>query len=348
MKRISLIGMVLLATLGLSGVVTASASAACKETVKHDGNYNRIGLFGTCTEPVKAGTGRYAEVLKSVKSLGSNEECAEVESGSGIYSNEKCEGKEEAGGNYIRVVENEAPFWSTAGARLGAGATHFITAKIYKEGEKGNELKLETPSVGVVVSCTGVNLPFETGVIIGSEGGGAPGTNNEVVHFTGCTVTGNGEKCAVEGKEITTKPLRSELVANVESRTIGKKLLVEFAPFEGSTFATLKFKAETGGKCTFTETPVEGSTAAEVLNEKEKAVELPNTLEEGTSWLTRFPATGITEVWLMKEGPGNAVKVGLKAFSLAASREVGTALILLAKVTGTTLESEETKWSPLP
>jgi len=245
----------------------------------------------------------------------------------------------------------EAPFWSIEGTRLAAGKTHFITTKVYKEGEKGQELKLETPSVGIIVKCTGLNFPFETGVILGSEAE-TPGTNNEVAHFTGCTVTGNGEKCLVVGKEVTTKPIKSELVENVEkegeTKKVGKKLLVEFAPAEGTNFVTLKFEAEKGGECKFTESPVSGSTAAEVLNEKEEPVELPNKLQEFNSGLTRFPATAITEVWLVKAGVGSAVTVGLKAFSLVASREVGTALVLLAKVTGTTLESEERKWSALP
>jgi hypothetical protein len=241
----------------------------------------------------------------------------------------------------------EAPFWSIAGTRLAAGKTHFITAKVYKEGETGHELELATPSAGVSIKCTGLNFPFETGVILGSAAE-SPGTNNEVAHFTGCTVTGNGTKCNVENKEITTNPIKSELVENVESGKAGKTLLVEFAPFTGTQFVTVKFKEETGGKCTTASTKVTGSTAAEVLNEKEEAVKLPNNHEELATGLTRFPKTAITEVWLVKAGVGSVVEVGLVAFG-DASTEVGTALVLLAKVTGTTLESETgTKWSALP
>jgi hypothetical protein len=242
----------------------------------------------------------------------------------------------------------EAPFWSIAGTRLAAGKTHFITAKVYKEGEAGRELKLTTPKLGITIACTGLSFPFETGVILGSAAE-TPGTNNEVAHFTNCTVSGNGEKCNVENKEITTKPIKSELVENVESKAAGKTLLVEFSPFSGEVFAELKFKEETGGKCTNKTTKVTGSVAAEVLNEKEEAVKLPNKLEEGTTWLTRFPATAIEKVWLVKAGVGKEVEVGpLLAFG-DDSIEEGTALVLLAKVTGTTLESETTtKWSPLP
>jgi hypothetical protein len=247
----------------------------------------------------------------------------------------------------VSVAQAEEPFWSIAGTRLAAGKTHFITAKIFKEGTSGHELELETPSAEITIACKGLSFPFETGVILGSEAGTA-GTNNEVAHFTGCTIKGKGagEKCEVENEEITTHPIISELVENVEGGAQGKNLLVEFKPVVPPNFVTIKFKAAAGGKCTFPETIVSGSTAAEVLNEKEEAVKLPNTLQEGTSWLTRFPAAEIKEVWLGKEG--KPVEVGLKAFAKP-SIEKGTALVLLAKVTGKTLETETgTKWSPLP
>jgi hypothetical protein len=242
----------------------------------------------------------------------------------------------------------EAPFWSIAGTRLAAGKTHFITAKVFN----GGSLTLTTPKLGVTIICTGLSFPFETGVILGSEAEN-PGTNNEVAHFTGCTVTGNGEKCNVENKEITTKPIKSELVETVEEvekvKKAGKNLLVEFSPFSGEVFVEIKFKEETGGKCTNKTAKVTGSVAAEVLNEKEEPVKLPNTLQEGTSWLTRFPATAIERVWLVKAGVGKEVEVGPLLLAGDDSTETGTALVLLAKVTGTELESETTtKWSPLP
>jgi hypothetical protein len=123
---------------------------------------------------------------------------------------------------------------------------------------------------------------------------------------------------------------------------------MEFSPLSGEVFAEIKFKEETGGKCTNKTTKVTGSVAAEVLNEKEEAVKA-GSKEEGTSWLVKFPATAVEEVWLVKAGVGKEVEVGpLLAFG-DDSTETGTALVLFAKVTGTTLESESTtKWSPLP
>jgi hypothetical protein len=244
----------------------------------------------------------------------------------------------------------EAPFWSIEGTRLAAGETHFISAKVYREGEEGHELKLITPEEGITVSCAGLTLPFQTGVILGSAAE-TPGTNGEVVRFTHCTVTGNGEKCTVENKEFTTLPLRSELVENLNEagNGPGKELFIEFFPVTGTKVAVLKFKEEVGGKCRFKETQVSGSLAAFVLNSKGEHVELPNKLEQGTTWLIAFPTPAIGFVWLVKAGVGRVAEVGpLTAFG-DPSEEEGTALVLLAKVTGTTLESELlTKWSPLP
>jgi len=121
----------------------------------------------------------------------------------------------------------EAPFWSIEGTRLAAGKTHFITAKVYKE-KDGGTLTLTTPELGTVITCTGLSFPLKTGVILGSSAE-TPGTDNEVARFSGCTVSGNGEKCNVEeNKEkgiITTKPIKSELVENAESGKVGKKTL---------------------------------------------------------------------------------------------------------------------------
>jgi hypothetical protein len=256
-------------------------------------------------------------------------------------------------GASVALAGEDAPFWSIEGTRLTGGETHFITAKVYKEGEAGHELTLTTPKLGITISCTGLSLPFRTGVILGSTEE-EPGRNDEVAHFTGCKVTGNGTKCNVENKEVTTLPIKSELVENVEEvekvKKAGKKLLVEFAPFTGEVFAEIKFKEEAGGKCTNKTTKVTGSVAARVQNSGGKDVELPNTLEEGTTWLTEFPPEkeAIEKVWLVKAGVGSAVEVGpLVAFG-DDSFEEGVALVLLAKVTGTTLESEEREWSPLP
>ncbi len=233
----------------------------------------------------------------------------------------------------------EAPFWSREGVRLGAGETHYITGKLLKEGEAGAVPSVLRAATGQTVTCTGGKL--KEGVLLGSAAGN-PGTNDEVVVFTGCTVENNGAACSVEGGTVTTKNVKSELVENVESSKVGKKLLVEFFPNKGVQFATLKFT----GTCTVAETIVEGEVAAEVLTDPgELPVELPNAKTEAHSWLLKFPTTPVKEVWLIKGGTGEAHKLAtLKSFT-EPSTLTGTALVLLANKE---LKTEEVNWSPLP
>jgi hypothetical protein len=243
----------------------------------------------------------------------------------------------------------EAPFWSINGTRLGAGQTHYITAKKYST-------KFVLKSEGnKVIECSNVRVSenaSQRSALLGSAAGSA-GTNDEVIEFfEGCKVTGNGTKCAVE-EPIVTNPVKSELVETEK----GEKgsLLTEFTPAKGTQFVTLKFKAETGGECKVASTIVTGGVAGQVRVDPNKPpelgelVSLPNGKKEGTSWLINFPETPIKEVWLIKEGTGSQVKLEeLTAFS-ESSVLTGTALVLLAKVEGGKLVSEEaTKWSPLP
>jgi hypothetical protein len=230
----------------------------------------------------------------------------------------------------------EAPFWTIGGSRLKAGKTHNITAKTFKEAEP-----FVLSAGGVEVSCTTTKL--KPGVLLGSEPG-EPGLNDEVVEFSGCKVTGNGEKCKEVESPIVTNVVKSELVLD----TTKKKLLTEFLPNTGAAFVKLKFeKVGANEGCTFGTTTVEGSVAGEDLTDPgEAAVEVGQEAKEAHSWLTRFPKTQIKEVWLIKGGVGATAKVGLKAFGLAASL-VGTALVLLAN---SKFETEESgpEWSPLP
>ncbi len=221
----------------------------------------------------------------------------------------------------------EAPFWTVGGSRLKAGQTHNITAKAFSA-----NLKLSTPEAGIEVTCNKVKL--NQGVLLGSEPG-EPGKNDEIAEFTECKVTGNGTACTLPNP-IITEPLTSELVENVESKKVGKKLLVEFFPTSGTNFATLKFT----GTCTTKETKVTGKIAAEALTDPgEAAIELGQAATQAKSYLIKFPSTPPTEVWLIKAGVGSAVKIpGLTAFG-DESFEIGTTLVLL---------EGEGEWSPLP
>jgi hypothetical protein len=234
----------------------------------------------------------------------------------------------------------EAPRWSIGGKILGAGETHYITAKIYTTSTNPTfTLKAGTKTI----SCGAVRLA--SGVLLGSSEGN-PGTNNEVIEFFGgCTVTGNGTGCKVT-EPIVTNPVRSELV-ETES---GKKasLLVEFKPAEGKEFTTIKFT----GTCTVTSTKVTGEVAACVRADPKNGtlgelITLESVKKEDTSWLLEVRPE-VTSVWLIKGGVGEQREIPLKerltAFGETATLN-GVALVLLADKNGKT---EETNWSPLP
>jgi len=246
----------------------------------------------------------------------------------------------------------EAPRWSITGTDLAAGKTHYISTKIYS-----NAFTLTGGTV--VESCTEVKLV--EGSLLGSNAGN-PGKNNEVIEFTKCSISGKQggktiEKCKVV-EPIRTKPVVSELVETTGAKPEEKKgsLLALFAPAEGATFVTLEFTTETGGFC-----PVNSKVSGEVIGEVRTDPNTPPTLgtlvslesgaTEAESWLINFPTTPILKVTLFT-GNGEFKEVTdtqLNAFSENAVLE-GTALILLAKKNTTTglLETEKTKWSPLP
>jgi len=240
-----------------------------------------------------------------------------------------------------------APFWSIGGARLLAGKTHNI------EGHGIRPFRLITPSQGAVVACE--NLTVEKGVLLGSE----PGTQGKAdltSKFSGCRLEkGNGQEkgCFLSATEggaeatttITTRPLHSELVENVVAGRGGTILLELFTPATGSEFVKLNFGPNLTD-CTALATIVTGSTAAEVVTDPgERNIELPAPTAEATSFIIRFPATAITEVWLVSGGVGKIVEVEQTAFSHP-SIQTGTALVLLAN---SKFEGEpNAKWSPLP
>ncbi len=244
----------------------------------------------------------------------------------------------------------EAPRWSIGGTDLAEGKTHFISAKAYS-----TNLKLKTANV--TIACTTFKL--KEGSLLGSSAGNA-GKNNEVIVFEKCTVSGTSggkpiEKCKVK-EPIETTPLLSELVESEGSEPVNRKgsLLVLFAPFSGSLFATLVFTAETGGNCP-PETKVTGKVAAQVFTDPNTPptlgllVTLEGGATEATSWLINFPATQPKNVVKIEDGSVRlAANPGLAAFSEEAVLE-GTALVLLAKRNSNgLLETESTNWSPLP
>jgi len=238
----------------------------------------------------------------------------------------------------------EAPFFSINGTRLAAGKTHNIAAHGIKPFE------LITAANASNITCT--KLTVEKGVLLGSEAG-TQGKADQVSKFEGCELrAGNGfPNCHLATEEggsgtsttITTNPLHGELVENVEGGKAGKILLEVYTPASGSQFVKINFG---GTECKVKGTIVTGSTAAEIVKDTtgEERIELPGPTPEATSFITRFPVTAITEVWLVSGGTGKIVKVGQEAFTNP-SRQEGTALVLLANAAG---QPENAKWSPLP
>jgi hypothetical protein len=226
-----------------------------------------------------------------------------------------------------------APYWFINGTRLAAGKTHFISLKPVSA-----KLNLTTPALGIEISCTGSSL--KEGVLLGSNENN-PGTNNEVLVWTGCKLEkGNGfPECKLTSETLTTNSLRSELV---EKAAAPKILLAEFFPVK-QPFITLHFE----GKCEFSEASLEGSFAAEVTtdNTAEETVELGQAAKQATSWRLRFPNVENLKIILIKEGVASEVKTEL-TFEAAPTILTGVALISLAKKNGS--EPEEVNWSPLP
>ncbi len=236
-----------------------------------------------------------------------------------------------------QAEETKGPSWSVEGKRLGAGETKGISAKAV-----GNQT-LEAG--GITITCTA--LEAKSGQISGTAENES-GKNGGTLRYSGCTVAGNGTKCAVEGGAISTVNLRSELVEDAATK---KVLLVDFLPATGKLFAEPKFVAETGGTCTFKFTKITGiDVLAQVLTDPgELSVELGGTPRgEAESWLLKVVPTQPSAFWLIKGGKGEEVKIPaeekLQAFGGPATLK-GTALILLANNKG---ESTKEKWSPLP
>ncbi len=233
----------------------------------------------------------------------------------------------------------EAPFWSIAGTRLAAGQTHYITAKTYNVTGNTEGFTL-TSETGQVVHCSTIKL--KEGVLLGSNIGN-PGTNDEVIEFSGgCSVLNNGTSCKPK-EPIVTNPVKSELVESEKSATAA--LLVEFFTTSGP-FVTLEFE---GTACIAKSTAVSGKVAGEVREDPNNGtlgavVKLPNEKIEKKSWLLNFPTTRIAHVWLIKNEIGEETKIELVSFSERSTLS-GTALILLANAKK---ETEETLWSPLP
>jgi hypothetical protein len=197
---------------------------------------------------------------------------------------------------------------------LGAGSTRLLLATAKEK------FTLESKSVGITITCTGLTLPEAGQMQIQGVAAGNGGTSKEALEFTGCIVTGNGEPCEVEGKKVKTATITNTLGYGNASRT--GPVLVLFQPEKGTNFVTVKF---TGVGCKFKDTPVEGSTvgAAQVGG---SPVVIGKEPEETLHGEVKFPHVQL--IFIEKEKSLKHVKAGLKAFGVASTLS-GTALLLV-------------------
>jgi hypothetical protein len=245
-------------------------------------------------------------------------------------------------------AQEATPYFTIGGTRLVAGKTHNFAAKVYN----GEGFTLATGLTAITCKALGT----EEAVLLGSNPGN-PGKDDEIVVFSQCKLTeGNGYpncELAVQESEtgeksetIRTHPLTSEQVENVESSKAGKRLLEEFFPTKRSLgLVTLAF---TGTDCKVTEWIMTGKLAGEVQldNASQGNVELGQAPQQRTSWLIKFPAPPISEVWLITGGVGQIVHTG--ELDLLAENAVlkGSALVLLANTKS--VPEPNATWSPLP
>ena len=224
-----------------------------------------------------------------------------------------------------------APYWAINGTRLAEGKTHFIQAKAT------TTLEFDIAAAGIIMKCTALKL--KEGVLLGSSESN-PGTDDEVVVFTGCSVTGNGSSCAVEGGTITTNALKSELVEAPN----GKQLLTEFFPAKGAALVTIKFT----GICTVTSTAVTGQLAAEGLGVNEEVLELGQAPKQGAFGYIKFPATPIRKVILVKAGVAKEEILEELTFFSDPAALLATVLVALTSSNGGAIETGGPYWSALP
>jgi len=202
----------------------------------------------------------------------------------------------------------EGPFFKVSGARLGSGET-----KALKVSAKEN-LLITGGLSGIIVSCR-VASASSGAKIVGSAGANSS-TSEEVLVFSGCTVTGAGEGCTVENETITTSALKGTLGYATSTRT--GRLTEVLKPASGKAFATIKFVENIGGECKLFALPVEGSIVAN-LSGGGSAVEVGVNETQGKVRELVFPSARVKEIWTESAGALTKVGAGLSVGGTAAN-----------------------------
>jgi hypothetical protein len=226
--------------------------------------------------------------------------------------------KKEAGGTL-----GQKCFTGTSGEfklnKLGAGATAPFEVKM-----ASTEYVLEN---GVqTLRCK--KQKVEAGAALKGAAAKTSASSEEVIVFEECTVAGNGEPCKPVGGKITTVPVNDILDFANEKSVAKETILTTFKPVKGSVFTTIKFE---GAGCTVTEATVEGSVAAEAVNEKGETVkaEEAKTEEPLEIGFVNFPTTLLKVEWVEEAGVRKEIKTSLKSFGKAAKAFIGKTEIKL-------------------
>ncbi len=153
---------------------------------------------------------------------------------------------------------SEGPYFQVDESRLEEGGTEEV-----KETAKSS-LQIEATS-GQLLTCTGTKLA--AGALLDGSTGPNSSTAEETIEYTGCTVSGNGSGCKVEGEKITTSKLRATLGYSKENR---EGLIMELLkPASGTVIAEPKFS----GSCTVSSTQIKGLEVGEFAGYEEESTE---------------------------------------------------------------------------
>jgi hypothetical protein len=278
MKRIGLLGLMLVAICAFGGVTASSSMAACLKVAEVG-----TGTFknSQCTE---TGAGEFIWIKKLVTYLGNGVWCGETTlAGEGNYTTGQCTTKV-AGSNFAKVLAG--PFWHVQGKQLEQGKARQVKLQL-----KGKAV-LSAPTLGATgleIKCSdsgSEGATLENGLTQGQGKGRVTYSQCEVIKPTLCKVA----------EPIQTKQIKSYLADETGE---GSKNFVEvFEPTELKTFVELKFSGSGCGVLVGSQS-VSGSVYAEVIPKE----------VEGQEGLLSFPTAPLEKI---KHG-GVATLVGLTA-----------------------------------
>lgn len=212
----------------------------------------------------------------------------------------------------------EGPFYKVEGKRLAAGESAELETEATEQFVLSNGVQQ--------IICT--KLKVEPKATIRGSSKNVSGTSREILVFSGCSVTGNGEPCEVTGGTIKTEEVENILDFGEEKPKAGAGLLVLFKPVKGAVFVKVKF---TGAGCTVPEAAVEGSVAGQSDNEAQERIKAESATEtEGKSGLIIFPNPASTiDCFFNEKEVETCVKPSIKSFGKAA-KFTGHALVKLS------------------